>query len=168
MSRISSSASPLSFRMNLELALCCRPAHHGQAQYGLPRATDDGTLAPHPQYQEQGYMFEGLQTEPLQEPDRYSCPGTSRMSTSSTGLRIWRPPDATFATNPTRKESGTSHWSAVTPWMRTSSYHLCMRSDQSTTTITRHSALGMTSTKLQRNLSIHRRTIAMATAGFQS
>ena len=45
---------------------------------------------------------------------------------------------------------------------------LCTKSDQNTTAIIRHSALGMTSTKLQCNLSIHRRTIAMAAAGLQS
>src|SRR5580698_6783785 len=49
---------PLSSRVNLELALCCRPAHHGQAQYGLPRNTDDGTLISHPQYPQRGYTSE--------------------------------------------------------------------------------------------------------------
>jgi len=58
--RISSSASPLSSRVNLELTLCCRLAHHGQAQYDLPRTTDDGTPAFHPQYPQQGNMSEGL------------------------------------------------------------------------------------------------------------
>lgn len=107
--RISSSAFPLSSRMNFELALCYHPAHHRQTQYDLPRTTDDDTLASHPSVSTAGLYVLGFQTKPLQEPDRYE---------HTLVPAECQPPSATFATNPTRKvgtEPGTSHWSAATP-----------------------------------------------------
>jgi hypothetical protein len=111
---------PLSSRVNLELALCCRPAHHGQAQYGLPRNTDDGTLISHPQYPQRGYVRGPPGGTIARATPLRTYPGTGRMSTSNAELHIWRPPGATFGTSPTRKaqiESSTSHWSATTLWI---------------------------------------------------
>src|SRR5271170_2026216 len=147
-SRISSSASPLSSRVNLELALCCPPAHHGQTQYGLPRTTDDGTLASHPLYPQQGCMSEGLQAEPLQEPNRYEyalVPAECQPPTQ--GCTYGDPPVQPLGSiQPEKYEQNLAPRTGLPqPYgCENLQLPLCTKSDQNTTVIIRHSALGMT------------------------